>query len=168
MSLINLAVLVLAIGLAFNLLLTFALIARLQRLQRGVRIIEKEQMPVGYEVPPFSVLTVSGELLTEASLGHASAVVGFFLVDCKACETLRGELGRARLPGPLTSIVVGDPSDPETSAIAEQLRRFGPVACADVDEPVVRAFGAKAYPVLYRVERGIVRAAGNELADVLA
>lgn len=166
MSLLNLVVVALAIGLVFNLLLTFALIHRLRRLQRGIRLVEKDVLPVGYEVGTFSAATPSGGVVTEATL--ADALVGFFVPDCKACDQVHATLATTKLPGPLTSLVVGHLEDPRVHEVAAKLRAFGPVAYAEPDDAAIRAFRATAFPVLYRVQHGIVRAAGNDLEDVLA
>ncbi len=159
------ATIVIAVMVAFNLLLTFGLVSRL-RAQAGS--VSPPAQQVGRVVGAFRVTATDGTVLTEQMLAERSTIVGFFAAACPACATIRDNLATARLPGPFIAFVNGDADDPESAALSAQLARLGPVAYMSRYAPVFEAFGPEGYPALFRVDRGAVVAASHRLADVLA
>jgi thiol-disulfide isomerase/thioredoxin len=156
----------LAVAVAFNLLLTFGLIARLREMAPAAPAWAPSRL-VGRAIGAFEVTATDGTVLTDKLVAARSTIVGFFATGCPACAALRAKLSGARLPAPFIAFVDAEPSDPAAIELSDELARLGPVAYTSRGAAVVEAFGPAGYPTLYRVDRGTVVAASHRLADVL-
>jgi hypothetical protein len=164
------AVLVLA-----NLALTIALAQRVRQLQLVVAQggMRDPALPrPGDRVGAFTLTTLAGARLTEATLGEGESLVGFFRAGCPTCSQLRTQLLAQPLAVPMLAVVVFFGHDERdraaASIVADSLRPIAEVAVTRDDDGVVRAFRESGYPTLIRVARGHVVAAGHRLVDVLS
>jgi peroxiredoxin len=92
MSVLNVAVILIAAGLALNLLLTTGLIRRVREIatkpDRGtqLRLPAAPGLSSGDLVPEFASTTVFGKTITNRALYGSPWVIGFFSSGCRACR----------------------------------------------------------------------------------
>lgn len=167
LTLLTIAVVLLAVVVAAHVLFTFGLVARVRELQERGGSPRASNLPLpGAVVRPFSVLDTEGRAFTEADLG-GPVRVGFFSVGCGPCRALTDALLDNPPTGTFVSVVDGDPADPEaTRRLAEKVAPLGRVAVAGTDDPVLSAFGVLAFPTLVDTHGGVVTAAGIRLDDL--
>lgn len=172
MDLQTLAIVGLAGFLALNLVLTFALLARVAKLvdaqRAGLAIVdEPPELAVGELVPAFATTDVAGLPVTERDLA-SETLVGFFDPHCKKCEQLRLDLMSRRLDAPLIAFVDGEEAEPASQAVRDQLSAHARVVFTEYDDAVHLAFKITTYPALYRIADGRVTRAGRAFAQVRA
>ncbi|MET7336748.1 TlpA disulfide reductase family protein [Nonomuraea sp. NPDC005650] len=152
MTVLVVAVVLVAALCLLDLLLTFGVIRRLkqqatqlQGLLQGDHFDLQDILPVGSQIGDFDAVTVGGERVSGGRL-TGNTVVAFFSTDCGPCkEALPGFVETAReTAARVLAVVVGDQG--RAAPMAEQL---GPVAQVVVEElggQVSRAFGANSFP----------------------
>lgn len=162
---------VLAVLVAINLLLTFALIGRLRTLQETVANSVPARDPAlpkpGEVVGRFETTTTEGEPLTDNALREGKTLVGFFTPGCRPCANVRQLLITSPPDIPLLAFVEGTPEDPEAQALGKSLSQVARVAFLTEGDAVTRAIKQAGYPTLVLVERGVVAASGHWLHEVL-
>lgn len=124
--------------------------------------------PPGTRVGPFAAQTLAGEALDERAARSGVYVVGFFASMCLKCDAERTRLFERRLDVPLVSFVYNGDYPDKALALARSLASLGPTAF--LSDPIGRAFSHRpesGYPTLMRVERGVIRAAGHSIDEVL-
>ncbi|MFD5829309.1 TlpA family protein disulfide reductase, partial [Lentzea sp. NPDC060358] len=164
LTLLTIAVVLLAVVVALHVLFTFGLVARVRELQDRPARTTNLPRP-GTVVPPFLATGTDGRPFTEADLTGA-VQVGFFSVGCGPCRALTDALLDNRPTGEFVSVVDGDPSDPEaTRRLAGKVGALGRVVVVGADDPVLSVFGVLAFPTLVRTHGGVVTAAGTRLED---
>ncbi|GLY53084.1 MauE/DoxX family redox-associated membrane protein [Lentzea sp. NBRC 102530] len=166
LTLLTIAVVLLAVVVALHVLFTFGLVARVRELQENTVPKRESNLPrPGAVVRPFTVLDTDGLPFTEADL-DGPVQVGFFSVGCGPCRTLTDALVASPPATRFVSVVDGDASDPEgTARLAEKVSALGRVAVVGTDDPVLSAFGVMAYPTLLHTHGGVVTASGIKLDD---
>ncbi|WP_394621416.1 MauE/DoxX family redox-associated membrane protein [Lentzea sp. JNUCC 0626] len=166
LTLLTIAVVLLAVVVALHVLFTFGLVARVRELQENAVPKRASNLPQpGAVIRPFTVLDSDGLPFTEADL-DGPVQVGFFSVGCGPCRTLTDALIAAPPAARFVSVVDGDVSDPEgTARLAEKVSVLGRVAVVGTDDPVLSAFGVQAYPTLLHTHGGVVTASGIKLDD---
>ncbi|MGW6934577.1 TlpA family protein disulfide reductase [Lentzea sp. NPDC054927] len=166
LTLLTIAVVLLAVVVALHVLFTYGLVARVRELQEKSGPVRNTNLPQpGAVVRPFSIVDTDGIAFTEADL-DGPVQVGFFSVGCGPCRTLSDALLADPPTVRFVSVVDGDASDPEgTARLAEKVSGLGRVAVVGTDDPVLSAFGVMAYPTLVHTHGGVVTASGIRLAD---
>lgn len=166
LTLLTIAVVLLAVVVALHVLFTYGLVARVRELQENSAPKRESNLPrPGMVVKPFSVVDTDGVPFTEADL-DGPVHVGFFSVGCGPCRTLTDALVADPPAARFVSVVDGDPSDPEATArLVEKVSALGRVAVVGTDDPVLSAFEVMAYPTLLHTHGGVVTASGIKLAD---
>ncbi len=156
-----------------DLVLTGALLVRLRGLQR--RLAQEGGLPdltlprVGSAVGAFEAALPAGEPVSDRALRSGTTLVGFFAAGCAPCEALRAQLLQS--PPPLESLFfvhAAGPAAADARSLLASLQRLFRVA--PLGEDVGRAFGMTpetGFPVLLRVEEGVIAAAGSTLEEVL-
>jgi hypothetical protein len=132
------------------------------------RDTEKPQR--GDRVGAFEVTTTQGEVITSASLNQGTSLIGFFAHGCSKCADLRSQLLEQPPRVPMLAIVVAQEKEGDhlqEHNVAKQLEPIARVAVAPVDAPVVKAFRESGFPMLVRVEKGLVAAASHRLTEVM-
>ncbi|SEF94552.1 hypothetical protein SAMN05444920_1011082 [Nonomuraea solani] len=170
MVFLTVAVIVVGALCLLNLLLTFGVIRRLrahtERLEilgaQGVRTSELIPVP-GYEVPEVAAATVDGEPVSFAE----RTLVAFFAQGCSACEDKLPEFvsHAGAVPGGrdrVLAVVSGEPG--RMAATIDALAAVARVVTGPQADPVIAAFGVRAFPTFGVVEGGTVRAIDNDLA----
>lgn len=158
----------LALLTGFNLVLLFAVLRRLGGIEnRGAPAPAEIKPAAGTRVGPWSAELITGDAMTDATLGP-DAVVLFFTPGCAPCAGLvrriadePGVLGG----GPALAVVVGDL--PGARTYADALAPNLPLAYVEEHDPVVTAFGGvDAFPTVVLVRGGVVLSSGHDLHAV--
>lgn len=166
LTLLTIAVVLLAVVVAVHVLFTYGLVARVRELQERSGPVRNENLPQpGKVIPSFSVTDTGGVPFTDADL-DGPVQVGFFSVGCGPCRSLTDALLADPPAAHFVSIVDGDLTDPEATArLVEKVSGLGRVAVIGTDDPVLSAFGVMAYPTLIYTHGGVVTASGIKLSD---
>jgi hypothetical protein len=166
MTLLTIAVVLLAVVVALHVLFTYGLVARVRELQERSGPVRDQNLPrPGKVIPSFSVLDTDGVPFTEADL-DGPVQVGFFSVGCGPCRSLTDALLADPPAARFMSIVDGDLTDPEaTQRLVDKVSGLGRVAVIGTDDPVLSAFDVMAYPTLLYTHGGVVTASGIKLSD---
>lgn len=166
LTLLTIAVVLLAVVVALHVLFTYGLVARVRELQERAAPPRDSNLPQpGTVIRPFSVTDTDGVAFTEADL-EGPVQVGFFSVGCGPCRTLTDALVADPPAARFVSVVDGDPTDQDgTARLVEKVSVLGRVAVVGTDDPVLSAFGVMAYPTLLHTHGGVVTASGIKLSD---
>lgn len=166
MTLLTIAVVLLAVVVAVHVLFTYGLVARVRELQERSGPPRNQNLPQpGMVIKPFSVTTTDGEAFTESDL-DGPVQVGFFSVGCGPCRSLTDALLADPPAVRFVSVVDGDQTDPEaTQRLVEKVSALGRVAVVGTDDPVLSAFEVMAFPTLVYTHGGVVTASGIKLSD---
>ena len=154
-----------------NLLLTLALARRLAEVERtatgGVRA--GPRMPrVGAGVGPFSVQTLPGARLTDATLRSGRTLVVFSFAGCDPCVTLAEELRNTELPsGTGLLVLVAGSEDEQQVLTAAEYPATADVALLPPDSDLTDQFEVDSFPTLILVEEGRITAVGRTPGEVL-
>ncbi|WP_431915442.1 TlpA disulfide reductase family protein [Nonomuraea jabiensis] len=169
MTVLAVAVVLVAALCLLDLLLTFGVIRRLKQhtahledlLQRGY--IGRDILPVGSRIGEFEAVTADGRIVSGGTL-TGNTVVAFFSTECQPCkDALPGFVEAAReTPGQVLAVVAGD-----AERATEMVERLTPVSLVVVEEmggPVSLAFEANAFPGYCVVDaEGYVIATGPDV-----
>lgn len=167
LTLLTIAVVLLAVVVALHVLFTFGLVARIRELQKPPARTSNLPQP-GMVVRPFSVADTDGVAFTEADL-DGPVQVGFFSVGCGPCRTLSDALLANPPATRFVSVVDGDVTDPDATArLVAKVSALGRVAVIGTDDPILSAFEVMAYPTLLHTHGGVVTASGIKLDDFAA
>jgi hypothetical protein len=166
LTLLTIAVVLLAVVVALHVLFTFGLVTRVRELQERSGPPRNTNLPQpGTVIRPFEVTGTDGLPFTEADL-DGPVQVGFFSVGCGPCRTLTDALLADPPAARFVSVVDGDPSDPEATArLVEKVSPLGRVAVVGTDDPILSAFEVMAFPTLLYTHGGVVTASGIKLSD---
>ncbi|MEU0878715.1 thioredoxin family protein [Lentzea sp. NPDC005914] len=166
LTLLTIAVVLLAVVVAVHVLFTYGLVARVRELQEHSGPARNQNLPQpGKVIPSFSVVDTDGIPFTDADL-DGPVQVGFFSVGCGPCRSLSDALLADPPAARFVSIVDGDLTDPEaTQRLAEKVSGLGRVAVVGTDDPVLSAFDVMAFPTLIYTHGGVVTASGIKLSD---
>ncbi|MHA3703104.1 TlpA disulfide reductase family protein [Jatrophihabitans sp. YIM 134969] len=185
MAVLVAVVVVLAVALCINLVLTFGVVRRLQdhetRLARGVVAAATPWAPEpamsiadGGTVHPFMALSSEDEPVTREGLSGPT-LVAFLSTHCSSCrDALPGVVDAARSwPGGrerVLGVVVGEPEGGDDDVYEQFRSELAPVAkvVRDVDGGQVPvSFGVQGFPVVAVVDvGGRVVASGYDLSDL--
>jgi membrane protein implicated in regulation of membrane protease activity len=166
LTLLTIAVVLLAVVVVVHVLFTYGLVARVRELQERSGPVRDQNLPrPGKVIPAFSVADTDGALFTEADL-DGPVQVGFFSVGCGPCRSLTDALLADPPVARFVSIVDGDVTDPEATArLVEKVSELGRVVVIGTDDPVLSAFDVMAFPTLIYTHGGVVTASGIKLSD---
>ncbi|MDT7782877.1 MAG: hypothetical protein QOF58_1296 [Pseudonocardiales bacterium] len=166
LTLLTIAVVLLAVVVVVHVLFTYGLVARVRELQERSGPVRDQNLPrPGKVIPAFSVADTDGALFTEADL-DGPVQVGFFSVGCGPCRSLTDALLADPPVARFVSIVDGDVTDPEATArLVEKVSGLGRVVVIGTDDPVLSAFDVMAFPTLIYTHGGVVTASGIRLSD---
>jgi hypothetical protein len=160
----------LAIVLAIDLIVTFALIRRVSALSSGGSA-ESTLPKAGRAVAEFAVGPEAGDRLALADLRSADLTVLFMMTGCEPCQAVRANLGTRPLREgqPVFAFIAhhGDTSDEVVASYRSQLPAGVRTAVVSPTGDVARAFAVRSFPVTLRVERGVIAASGRSLDAVL-
>jgi thiol-disulfide isomerase/thioredoxin len=156
------ALVLLGLLVAFQLVLTVGIIKRLREHTALLSAVDTSPaaspaVKVGEEVGPFATTTVGGEPVSRDGLS-GDTLVGFFTPGCGPCEKRLPEFveyARA-LPGGrdgvLATVVAAEPA--EAAEYVAGLSQVARVVVEDSDGPLTRAFRATAFPTVVMVAPG--------------
>ncbi|MDP9798689.1 thiol-disulfide isomerase/thioredoxin [Catenuloplanes nepalensis] len=176
MSVLGVAVVMVGLVAAVNLILTTAVIRRLRVLAEQTtdphpaRFPAQAILPPGERVGEFAVEDAAGAALSHTDLA-GSVLAGFFTPGCEPCQALLPRFAdrAGALPAigwQALAVIVVDPDDD----VDEYRRLLAPVARVVVEAPhgpVQTAFGADAYPALAVVDPDRTIVASGTDATVL-
>jgi hypothetical protein len=162
MSYVDAALVLLGVGLAFNLLMTFGVIRRLK--EQSQLIIRKPGYPLGPSIPrpgepigTFSAVTVDGRQVTSADL-HDRGTVVFLSTSCDSCQGALTSLVRGidvrSYSATMIVVIVGDADG--AAEFVSALRGKATVVVEDAFGSVQRAIGVNAFPAVIAIENGVV------------
>jgi hypothetical protein len=159
------AVVVLAVAVVFNLLLTFAIVRRLRTMKERGPQADAHRPAIGTPVGRFDAVSVDGYRLTDADLHHGLTRFAFLMPECSACEGLI----RALRPGVLQDrsllvVIAEEAGHPAAiamhSAVPDDLRVF----FAPLGSPLCDAFQAAVFPSVVEVAGGRIVAIADTIA----
>ena len=144
------------IVLLSNLLLTLALIRRVNKIANGDSQELPPMLQPGDQIPEFNAETVDGRVITQADyLGHETALV-FISPTCGPCReempTLKSLYSRAKLNGvDLTLVSLGQAL--ETQNMVEEFEIEAPVLVAPLgNSPFGKDYKVSATPSYYLID----------------
>ena len=171
MTLITIALVLLAVVVALNITLTVGIVRRLREHSAQLKDLRNPDAVMAAPdtvTGEFSAETVEGERLSESDW-QGLTLVGFLSPTCTAChERLPGFLEQARrMPGgrrQVLAVVVGE------EGTAEQVAQVTPVARTVVeapDGPLAKAFSVRGFPAFAIVDDSRrILASGYDLDQV--
>jgi thiol-disulfide isomerase/thioredoxin len=131
-------------------------------------------LPVGTQVPDFTVRGNSGEAIRLDSLRGARSLVAFFSPDCRPCQEQAPELAAfaratAQEPSRIVAVICGDKGHEGAASIAAELAGAATVVHEQVGGPAEAAFSVSGYPSFYLLDDGgRVQASGHTVHSVAA
>jgi hypothetical protein len=159
----------LAIILAVDLIVTFALIRRVADLSSGGSAAALPE--VGSAVDEFAVGIEAGDKLDLDDLRSANFTVIFIMTGCGPCQALLADLSTRALGHrePVFAFIAhpGERSDAAVLSYQSKLPSGVRSAVTSPTGDVARAFAVGSFPVTLRVERGVIAASGRSLDSVL-
>ena len=175
MSLLDVAVVLLAVLGLVNLALVLTVIHRLRTGTTSEPAhFGPPQLPVGSKAPEFSAVTTVGQPRSLADLLGSRSLVGFFSPGCHPCHAQLPEFARVAktIPGgasQVLAVVVGEAGDAAEFAVG--LDGAAAVVVESRHGPLADAFSAKAFPSMYLIgSDGRIEASGvsmQMLADAV-
>lgn len=160
----------LAIVLAIDLIVTFALIRRVAA-SHSAGSAQATLPKVGSAVAEFAVTAEAGDRLELADLRSADLTVIFMMTGCGPCQALLADLSTRPLGDdePVFAFIAhhGEASDEAVGSYRSQLPSGVRTAVTSPTGDVARAFAVQSFPVTLRVEHGVIAAAGRSLDAVL-
>jgi hypothetical protein len=155
----------LSIGLAVNLLLTFAIVRRL-RLQQARSSVKFPLPSIGVDAPTFSVEDYKGRIIDDSLYARGTAIVAFLTHHCEPCDRAKAELIRRPVVERLLVFLQAAP-DASDEAFVEAAALGGAWVVLDPGSELLERFSVRAFPTFLRVRNGIVVAAGLRPDEVL-
>jgi hypothetical protein len=169
MAVLTTIVAALAVGLGLNFLLLLGVLRRL-RIVGTTRSSSEVDMPaVGKPLASFAIETVDGRVIDSAFFTPGPVLLGFFARGCEACERAKAEISSRPPSEPFLALVrTDDPTNPLDLELVRDLSKSGAlVATYPMESEIMRQVGARVFPTLIRVEKGIVTDASSRLRDVV-
>jgi len=162
------AVVILAIAVASNLLITFAMIRRLKASElAGRQDADSFRPTVGAAVGEFSGTAADGSTWDSAALGLGTHTVVFLLPNCGGCTSLVDGLAPAQQPDRSIVVVVsGTADDPAVVSLIQKIPRDLKIVVAKLGSEISQAFGVATFPTVVQVADGKVVAVGETFADL--
>jgi len=165
-------VVVLAVAVAANVLLTLAVVRRLAAHERKLASFAPllgaaSGIGPGTAVPSFAATTADGRSVDPGFLGDGPSVVAFFSTDCDACLSHAPQFAALAASAPALAVVSGDGGE-------ELPRKLGDMPVVRELEPggaITGAFEVDTFPTYYAIDRGHVAAqagSAEEVGDLLA
>jgi peroxiredoxin len=158
MAFIVAAIVVLAILLLLNLLITFAILRRLrnheERLGAGSAHTGERGALIGSRLPEFTATSTSGERVDSAEIVGPDRLVGFFSASCKACLEQATHFANHPDPGRVALVVMDSADDATQAAIVAALDGAPTVITDSVSGTVATALGVTGFPQLLVLDAG--------------
>jgi len=163
MSLMGVAVTLIAAGLILNLILTTGLVRRLRDFSARGEPEPQLRLPVapglspGDAVPEFSTTSVAGHSVSTADLNGVPWVVGFFSSGCRACREHIVDYGdyvaslRSGSTAAIAVVVGTDPGGRDLVETAQHITEL--LVVEDLGGAVSRSFAVEAFPSFFAVDR---------------
>lgn len=156
-----LAAVAVAISL-FNLLLILGIVRRMRQMGPIIppEYIESGPQP-GMPLPEFAVGTTDGSRADSSAFSGGRGLVAFLSVGCSACSAqlplLRNYIANERIDVSRSLVLVsGDPDG--QSEYARAASAFAHVVVEDMNGPLMKTFGIKAFPTVLALRDGRVHA----------
>ncbi|HEY0641050.1 MAG TPA: TlpA disulfide reductase family protein [Pseudonocardiaceae bacterium] len=169
MSILGVAVCLLAVLTLLNLFVLLGVVRRLRATSHGPADAHAGLPDIGSAVPHFSESTVDGGTVTDGDLRDGPALLLFLSPGCEPCRETAGRLERQAEPLPvrLIAFVLGRRDEPAAEDMLRSLAGAGTAALIDERGSVTTAFGVSAYPTAVMVDAGLVAATSFDYTDLL-
>jgi hypothetical protein len=160
------AVIVLAILVALNLLVTFAMIRRLKASEMAAQDDANSFRPtVGSTIGEFEVTAMDGSAFTHHDLADGPSTVVFLLPNCGGCGRLIRELApEAYAERSVVVAVAGVAGDPQAVAMIQSIPSDLRVVLAPLGGSMNQAFHVATFPTVVHLYDGKVTEVADELA----
>ncbi|MBV9446988.1 MAG: redoxin domain-containing protein [Streptosporangiaceae bacterium] len=158
----------------FNVVLTMTVVRQVRRHEEKLANWRSEpgmpqlnDIPVGKEVPDFTVTTLSGQEIFSGDLVGERSLIAFFSTHCEPCKNHLPDFRDYAIttmsgPARVLAVVVG--GEDEAGDFIEGLTGVASIAVQPMQGPMVTAFSVTAYPTIYQLdERGRVAASGRSV-----
>jgi hypothetical protein len=159
MAVLGGAVVVLAVVVVFNLLITFAVLRRLrvheERLARGVAVGEPGDDLLGRALPTFTATSTTGATVTDAS--GTARLVGFFSATCAPCREQARAFAQHDDPNRLAIVLMEDAPAADQEAILAALAGSPSIVADSTSSELATMMGVSSFPQLLQLDStGIV------------
>ena len=164
------AVGLLTVAVAVDLLITFALIRRVRASEAVDSPVEPSAVPsIGAFLGDFDVTADDGSRLTRQDVEVGTHRFVFVLPECGGCGELIAALDPAAVPDPaLTFVVAGMEHDPATDALVSSIPADVRVVRSPLGGGMSRAFKVAAFPTVVSVTDGQVARVSTTLESGVA
>ncbi|HCT75113.1 MAG TPA: hypothetical protein DGG94_05415 [Micromonosporaceae bacterium] len=158
------AVIVLAIAVAANLFITFAMIRRLRASEIAARDDADSFRPtVGNTIGEFEVTSTDGAKLTHRDLADGSFRIAFLLPECGGCGRVVSELAELADRSVIVA-VAGTAGDPATVKMIQSIPDDLRVILSPVGGAIGQAFHLATFPTVVEIVDGRVTGVGETFA----
>lgn len=154
MTVLVAAVVVLAVVVVFNLLITFAVLRRLrgreERLAGPAGAGDPGAELLGRMLPEFATTSTGGEPVT--NVVDAERLVGFFSATCLPCREQAAEFARQGDPGRLAIVLMEGAPAADQDAILAALADSPTVVTDPTSTELAAAMGVRSFPQILRFD----------------
>jgi hypothetical protein len=159
------AVVVLAVAVALNLLLTFAILRRLRTMNTASAGQGDEHRPaIGTPVGRFDAVSDDGYRLTDDDLKHGLTRFAFLMPECGGCEELLHKLRPAVLQDRTLLVVIAEEADhPAAVAMRKGVPDDLRVFFAPLGGAMCEAFRMNVFPSVVEVAGGRIIAIADTI-----
>ena len=116
----------------------------------------REPLPVGAQLPTFTVESADGSRLTQEDFAGTGGVIAFFGAQCAPCHAqapVLAAMAASSVPdvaGPVLAVIAGEAG--EAVELLGSLDGAVPVALEDFRGPLGRSFRVARYPTFFEVD----------------
>jgi hypothetical protein len=154
MAVLGAAVVVLAVLVVFNLLITFAVLRRLRSheslLARGTGGGDRGTELLGRRLPEFAALSTSGATVTNVS--DTVRLVGFFSATCAPCRDQAAAFAAHDDPNRLAIVLMEDAPEVDQDAILAALAGSPTIVAEPTSVELVTAMEVRSFPQILQID----------------
>ena len=162
MTLLAVAVGLLAVLTALNLFILLGVVRRLRTMPASTGATPPPDVlpPAGTRIGPFNLTAVDGRTVTEADLATGTSLVVLLSPSCSPCQDTAHKLASQRdiLPASTFVLIRTELDEPDLDAMLATLEGVGTVATFHGGDGIQEAFTSRGYPAGILVRDGVVEA----------
>ena len=171
MTLLAVAVGLLAVLTALNLFILLGVVRRLRTMPAagGTTAPPEVLPPTGARIGAFALTTTDGTVVTEADVAIGTSLVVMLSPSCSPCQDSADKLAAQRdlLPANTLVLIRTEMDEPDLDAMLAKLAGVGKVATFSGGDGIEDAFSSRGYPAGIVVRDGIVQASSFTYTDLL-
>ncbi|MGI5130296.1 TlpA family protein disulfide reductase [Pseudonocardia sp. CA-107938] len=166
MAILGAAVVVLAVVVLLNLLITFAVLRRLRSheslLAGGSGVSDSDAELLGRTLPEFDAVSTAGAAVTNTS--DTARMVGFFSATCAPCRDQAAAFAVHDDPNRVAFVLMEGAPEADRDAILAALAGSPTVVVEPASTQVTEAMGVRSFPQILQLDAtGVVVSAGHSV-----